>query len=140
MQIEHAALWTADLEASQAFYARYFGGTAGPQHVEPATGFRSCFLSFGAGSRLELMQMPGIAPRAGDPGRQHIGLVHLAFAAADPAGVDALTTQLRASGQRVLDEPHRTADGYYESTVLDPDGNRVEIAARLTTPAQPEMP
>jgi len=27
----------------------------------------------------------------------------------------------------VISEPRTTGDGYYESVVLDPDGNRVEI-------------
>ena len=43
------------------------------------------------------------------------------------AEVDALTTRLRNDGYRILDGPRRTGDGYYESTVLDPDGNRIEI-------------
>jgi lactoylglutathione lyase len=29
--------------------------------------------------------------------------------------------------ERVLDEPRCTGDGYYESVVLDPDGNRIEL-------------
>jgi lactoylglutathione lyase len=32
-----------------------------------------------------------------------------------------------AAGHPVLDGPRRTGDGYYESVVLDPDGNRIEI-------------
>jgi lactoylglutathione lyase len=41
--------------------------------------------------------------------------------------VDSLTARLRQDGYRVVGEPRRTGDGYYESVVLDPDGNRVEI-------------
>jgi hypothetical protein len=39
----------------------------------------------------------------------------------------------------VLDGPRRTGDGYYESVVLDHEGNRVEIAASrapITTATQ----
>ena len=43
--------------------------------------------------------------------------------------VDALTQRLRADGYRVIDGPRRTGDGYHESVVLDPGGNRVEIPA-----------
>jgi hypothetical protein len=32
----------------------------------------------------------------------------------------------------VLDGPRRTGDGYYESAVLDPDGNRLERHGGLT--------
>jgi lactoylglutathione lyase len=42
-------------------------------------------------------------------------------------GVDSLTSRLREDGYAVVDGPRRTGDGYYESVVLDPDGNRVEI-------------
>jgi lactoylglutathione lyase len=129
MKLEHAALWTPDLEASRSFYVRYFGAEAGPRYENPKSGFRSHFLRFAGGSRIELMQMPGIAPRADAPDRQSIGLVHLAFDAGDEAAVDALTQRLRHDGHRVVGEPRRTGDGYYESTVLDPDGNRIEIAA-----------
>ena len=38
-----------------------------------------------------------------------------------------LTARLRADDYRVLDGPRTTGDGYYESVVLDPDGNRIEI-------------
>ena len=129
MKLEHAALWTPDLEASRHFYARYFGAQAGPRYENPTTGFRSYFLSFDGGSRIELMQMPGISPRGAEPEVQRLGLVHLAFDAGDVAGVDALTESLRRDGHRVIGEPRRTGDGYYESTVLDPDGNRIELTA-----------
>ena len=41
--------------------------------------------------------------------------------------MDALTDRLRIDGYPVLDGPRTTGDGYYESTALDPDGNRIEI-------------
>jgi lactoylglutathione lyase len=41
--------------------------------------------------------------------------------------VDTLTERLRADGYRVVGEPRTTGDGYYESVVLDLDGNRIEI-------------
>jgi lactoylglutathione lyase len=129
MKLEHAALWTTDLDRSRRFYERYFGGRAGACYRNPPTGFSSYFVSFDGGSRLELMQMPGIAPRQHGPGVQQLGLVHLAFDAGGVAAVEALTERLRADGHAVLGEPRRTGDGYYESTVLDPDGNRIEIAA-----------
>jgi lactoylglutathione lyase len=129
VRIEHIAVWTDDLERLRAFYERYFEAGTGPKYANPQHGFESYFLTFASGARLEIMQMPGIPPSGNDPLRQASGYTHLALATGSEGAVDALTGRLRADGYRVLDGPRRTGDGYYESVVLDPDGNRVEITA-----------
>ena len=129
MQIEHLALWTPDLERSRAFYATWFAARAGERYHNPRTGFVSYFLSFDSGARLELMQMPGIPPNANDPDRQAMGLIHFAVSLGSEVAVDELTSRLQAAGHRVVSGPRRTGDGYYESCVLDPDGNRIELTA-----------
>ena len=126
--IEHVAIWTDDLERLRAFYERYLGGVAGERYENASTGFRSYFLDLGGGARLELMQMPAVAERvAGDS--QLLGLAHVAFALGSEHAVDELTDRLRSDGYPILDGPRRTGDGYYESVVLDPEGNRLEITA-----------
>ena len=127
MQIEHVAIWTHDLERLKIFYETYFDAAAGPKYVNERRGFESYFLTFESGARLELMQMPGIPASRDDPQAQFTGYIHLALAAGSPARVDELTERLRRAGYAVLDGPRHTGDGYYESVVLDPDGNRVEI-------------
>jgi lactoylglutathione lyase len=123
--IEHVAIWTDDLERLRAFYERYLGGVAGERYENESTGFRSYFLDLG-GARLELMQMPAVAERAvGD--QQRLGLAHIAFALGSEEAVEELTELLRSDGFAILDGPRRTGDGYYESVVRDPDGNRVEL-------------
>ena len=123
--IEHVAIWTDDLERLRTFYERYFGGVAGERYENASTGFRSYFLELD-GARLELMQTPAVAERAsGDP--QRLGLAHIAFALGSEQAVDELTVLLRSDGYAILDGPRRTGDGYYESVVADPDGNRVEL-------------
>jgi lactoylglutathione lyase len=32
-------------------------------------------------------------------------------------------------GYKCVSDPRRTGDGYFESVVLDPEGNRVEISS-----------
>lgn len=51
----------------------------------------------------------------------------LRFALGSEAAVDGLTEQLRRAGVTLLSAPRHTGDGYYESVVLDPDGNRLEL-------------
>lgn len=127
MKIEHVAIWTRDLERLKAFYTAYFDARAGDKYVNREKQFESYFLEFSAGARLELMSMPSIPASANDSERQFTGLIHLAFATGSEEQVDRLTRRLERDGYQVLDGPRRTGDGYYESVVFDPDGNRIEI-------------
>ena len=129
VRLEHAALWVQDLDTMRAFYTTYLGGAPGGLYRNPTTGFSSYFLSFGRGARLELMHMDSIAARDCGPAAQHLGLAHLAFGLGSRDAVDDLTDRLRADGFVILGEPRLTGDGYYESTILDPEGNRVELTA-----------
>ena len=126
-RIEHVALWARDLERLAAFYAKYFGAEVGPKYTNAAKGFESRFLSFGSGARLELMQTSQLHPAEHAPGAQRMGLTHLAVSLGSRERVDELTSTLNADGFRVVDGPRQTGDGYYESVILDPDGNRIEL-------------
>jgi lactoylglutathione lyase len=129
MRIDHLALWTTDLERCKAFYAKYFGASPGAHYRNPAKGFESCFLSFATGARIEAMTTTTLSPVVLEPGAQRMGLTHFAIALGSEHLVDELTRRLADEGHPVLDGPRRTGDGYYESVVLDPDGNRIEITA-----------
>jgi lactoylglutathione lyase len=129
MRIEHVAMWTENLERLAAFYSRYFGASVGERYANPAKGFASRFVAFADGARLELMQSEALAPLRLPAGAQRLGLTHLAVTVGVESDVDALTERLRTDGYTVVDGPRRTGDGYYESVVLDPDGNRIELAA-----------
>lgn len=125
MRIEHAAIYVNDIEAEREFFTRYFGATAGEMYRNKNTGFRSYFLSFDGGARLELMTAPELADMDKLPLRT--GFAHLAFAVGSRGEVDALTERLRADGYTVVSGPRVTGDGYYESCALDVEGNRIEI-------------
>ena len=128
--LEHVAIWTRDLEGMKDFYCAYFDGKAGAKYRSKSAAhpnFESYFLTFGDGSRLELMQMPTIPESAYAPGQEALGLTHIAFAVGGTDEVDALAKRAHAEGRPVLLEPHRTGDGYSEACILDPDGNRVEV-------------
>jgi lactoylglutathione lyase len=125
MKIDHIALYSTDIERLKAFYEHYFHAKAGEKYINPKKQFQSYFLSFSEGGRVEIMQKTGIPERAQE--EETMGLTHFAIAVGDKEKVDALTAQLRANGHKVIGEPRTTGDGYYESVVLDPDGNRIEI-------------
>lgn len=130
MHIEHIALWVRDLERMRTFYETYFGAVANEKYTNTAKQFSSYFLTFpNGGSRLELMQMTGIPDSRNDAFAQFIGLIHLAICVGSAAAVDALTERLRTDGHSIVGEPRRTGDGYYESVVLDPELNRLELTA-----------
>jgi lactoylglutathione lyase len=123
--IDHVALWTSDLERVRVFYERYFDVSAGEQYVNAEKDFSSYFLEFESGTRLELMHMPDIDAASEDS--PTVGYAHIAISVGSEHAVDTLTERLREDGYTVRGEPRWTGDGYYESVVLDPDDNRIEI-------------
>jgi lactoylglutathione lyase len=127
MRIEHIAIWTPDLERLRQFYETYFEGRANTKYVNPRKQFASYFLTFADGTRLEIMQTPSVPLSNNDVEQQFTGYIHVAFSVGSREAVDALTDRLRIDGYPILDGPRTTGDGYYESTTLDPDGNRIEI-------------
>lgn len=127
MHIEHLAIWCKNLEAMKEFYTRYFNAVPNQKYHNPRNQFSSYFLSFAKGPRLELMQMPEIPDSLNDVMAQFSGLIHFAVSVGTEETVNALTEQLRKDGITIVGEPRKTGDGYYESAVLDPEGNRIEI-------------
>ncbi|MGE5106596.1 MAG: VOC family protein [Sphingobacteriales bacterium] len=127
MHIEHIAIWTKDLEKMKSFYCSYFNAIAGDKYVNEKKHFQSYFLSFEKGPRLELMQMVGIPSTQNDIYNQFTGLIHFAVSVGSEEKVTALTNRLIKDGFVLIDRPRWTGDGYYESVVLDPEQNRIEI-------------
>jgi len=127
MKIEHIAVWVKDLEVMKDFYCHYFQATANDKYVNGSKHFQSYFLSFSQGSRLELMQMPSVPATKDNVYDQFTGLIHFAIALGSKEKVDAMTAQFLQDGFEVLDGPRYTRDGYYESVILDPEKNRIEL-------------
>jgi lactoylglutathione lyase len=127
LKIEHIAIWSRDIEKLKSFYTDYFGGTAGDKYMNSQKQFESYFITFESGARLELMQMPTIPNNLNSIEEQYLGIIHIAFSVGSKEKVCSLTEILRNAGHAVISEPRFTGDGYYESCVLDIDGNRIEI-------------
>ena len=125
MKIAHIALYVRDLEAARDFFVTYFGGVSNSGYHNGNTDFRSFFISFDGGARLELMHLPGLAD--GDKTPNRTGYAHIAFSVGSRERVDTLTERLRSAGYAVISGPRTTGDGYYESCVEAVEGNRIEI-------------
>ena len=129
MRIDHIAIWTYNLEGLRNFYMRYFDASSGEVYYNHTREFRSYMLHFDGDCSLEIMEMPNVSKSRNDPMKQFTGITHFAIKAGSKPDVDRLTDIIREDGFKVVGEPRTTGDGYYESVVLDPDGNRVEIVA-----------
>lgn len=127
MKIEHLAIWVRDLELMRSFYVKYFDGKSNEKYRNDKKNFESYFISFDSGARLELMQMPGIIDTANNGHEQFIGITHFTITVGSKERVDELTEIFRNDGFEIAGEPRRTGDGYYESVILDPEKNRIEI-------------
>jgi lactoylglutathione lyase len=125
MRIDHIAMWVLDLERMRMFYEKYFHAKAGQRYHNPTKNFSSYFLTFADDCRLEIMSRPDILA-SGDP-REKVGFTHLAISVGSEERVNSLTEILRGDGFAIIGEPRTTGDGYYESVVLDPENNRIEI-------------
>lgn len=127
MQIAHIGIWTNQLEELKRFYTTFFGGVANDKYINPMKRFESYFIRFDGGTAIEIMSRTDVKESRNHADREYIGLAHLAFSVGSKTKVDQLTEQLQQAGYRVASEPRTTGDGFYESVILDPDGNRIEI-------------
>ena len=125
MIIEHIAMYVNDLENAKYFFETYFGAKSNDGYHNGITDFRSYFLTFEDGARLEIMNKPGLKVR--DEELNQMGYIHIAFSVGSREKVDKLTEELRQAGYTVVSGPRVTGDGYYESCIVGFEGNQIEI-------------
>lgn len=127
MFLDHVSIYTNDLERLKNFYTKYFLGEANNKYHNERTGLQTYFISFEGGARLEIMMRPKLSER--DKSKPSEGLTHLSFCVGSKEKVDELTQTIVKDGYLLKSAPRITGDGYYESCILDPDSNEVEIVA-----------
>jgi lactoylglutathione lyase len=125
MKIEHIAMYVYDLEGTRDFFVKYLGGTSNAGYHNESTGFRSYFISFDDGARLEIMSKSSMEDSIKTINRT--GYIHIAFSVGSADEVNRLTRILRDEGYEVISGPRVTGDGYYESCVVGIEGNQIEI-------------
>lgn len=118
-------MYVNDLEKARDFFCTYFEAASSAGYHNSRTDFRSYFLTFSDGTRLELMTKPDLTDSGDFLNR--FGYAHIAFSVGSKYAVDALTTRLKADGYPVISGPRTTGDGYYESCILGFEGNMIEI-------------
>ncbi|HEY5461807.1 MAG TPA: VOC family protein [Hanamia sp.] len=129
MKIEHLAIWVEDLESMRTFYLKYFDTTSGNKYTNQKNQYTAYFIYFGDDkTRLELMNKPNITSNIGQRGFTK-GVAHFSISVGGKEKVNELTELLRSNGYTIFSEPRTTGDGYYESVVLDPEGNYLEVSA-----------
>ncbi len=124
--IQHVAIWVEHLDGIRHFYEKYFLAESGEKYINPSKGFSSYMLSFKGGGALEIMNRHDIKSLK-DHKSEYLGWAHIAIGVGSREKVLELTEKLRADGYQIVGEPRTTGDGFFESVVLDAEGNRVEI-------------
>ena len=124
MKIEHVAAYVSNLEIAKKFFEKYFNAKTNELYHNPAKNFKSYFLSFENGSRLEIMNKPEINE---EKNSNYLGLIHLAISVGSKEKVVELTEKMKSDGYKILSEPRRTGDGYFESCVEIFDKIQIEI-------------
>ena len=125
MRIEHIAMYVNELDVVRDFFVKYFNAKSNEGYHNKTTDFRSYFLSFDDGVRLEIMNKPIMEDSEKTLART--GYVHIAFSLGSKAAVDSLTEILKHDGYDVISGPRTTGDGYYESCIIGIEGNQIEI-------------
>lgn len=127
MHIHHIGIWVSDLKKVKDFYESYFSATSNEKYINPKTGFSSYILSLEGGAKVELMNRPDIKASPGNNLTEYMGWAHIAISLGSRERVIELTEILREKGYVIAGEPRVTGDGFFESVVLDPEGNRIEL-------------
>ena len=125
MTIEHIAMYVNDLEKARDFFVKYLDGKSNDGYHNKTTDFRSYFISFDDGARLEIMNKPGLIDD--EKSLNRTGYIHIAFSLGSKEKVDELTARLKADGYEVVSGPRTTGDGYYESCIVGIEGNQIEL-------------
>ncbi len=125
MKIEHVAMYVNELEDTKNFFEKYFNAKSNNGYHNPNTDFRSYFLTFEDGARLEIMKKPQM--KDDEKAMNRTGFIHIAFSVGSKEKVDSLTDILKNDGYKVISGPRTTGDGYYESCIVGIEGNQIEI-------------
>ena len=125
MKIEHIALYVKDLEIARNFFVKYLGAKSNEGYHNLKTSFRSYFLSFDDGARLEIMNKPEMPDFPKESART--GYAHIAFSVGSKEKVDALTAELKADGYEVVSGPGQPEMGTMKAVLLQSKATKLKL-------------
>ena len=125
MILNHIALYVNDLERIKEFYVKYFNAKSNKMYYNQKTGLKAYFLEFSNGCKVEIMTKENLNNVTKE--LNSLGYIHIAFSVGSKEKVNELTKKLEDDGYKVISRPRITGDGYYESCIIDPENNQIEI-------------
>lgn len=130
MKIDHVAMYVNDLEAEKDFFVKYFNATASSKYTTFRGDFSNYLLRWSDGSRLEIMTDTSADAKKAS---YRTGINRFYFLADDRKEVDDIMNKLAADGV-IVEIPRENAEGYYESVVVDPEGNEIVVGTLIYIP------
>jgi lactoylglutathione lyase len=128
MNIEHIGVVVSDLEKMKSFYESFFGGKSGNRYKNASKNFQSYFIEFDEGCRLELMKcLPDSNFEKGENTR---GINHFTYEVSSQEEVDNKFRTASGFDVKIVENPRWSGLGDYVGTLLDPEGNKIEILLR----------
>ena len=106
MTIDHVAMYVKDLEKARDFFVKYLDGESNGGYHNKTTNFRSYFITFDGGARLEIMSRPELE----ESGKELLqtGYIHIAFQVGSKEKVDMLTERFKEDGFEIVSGPRTT--------------------------------
>ncbi len=123
MKLNHIAFWTQDIDRLFAFYQKYFEGQVIFSKEIP--NFKCTFIKICSSVVLEIMSVPNLEKRKN---KFTVGHSHISLEVDSKGEVDRLTAYFENEGIPFEKKREQYDDGFYESAIIDPDGNIIEFA------------
>lgn len=123
MKLHHVAFWTNNLDALETFYVKYFNGKVLFRHSKDD--FKCVFIEVFDSIKIELMTRANLPSQDLD---ERVGYSHLSIELDSKEKVNELTDFFSQEKVKIEKNKEQYDDGFYESSIRDPDGNIIELA------------
>jgi len=123
MKLHHIAFWTRNIDSLVEFYIKHFEGEVLFRHE--SGDFQSVFIKICSSITIEIMTRTNINDGIFE---ERVGYSHFSIEVDSKDQVNKLTDYFIENNIPLGKIKEKYDDGFYESSVLDPDGNIIEIA------------